>query len=208
MALLLLALAGCAESEPPPSPVVGIVEATEFDFRDTGEPVPEILALQQGTGVFAEIRIQPSPSPPANYEGRPVQPSEEWAILLVLYPSGGELADNDRYLNWCPTYEGDTRSRSVTLGVDNGWRAGGYTRAPDPLQVTVGPGTRPKSAESVLRPGWLTRWTYLSSPTGEAGEWDYEILVFPTNKQETRNTGKSGKPLSILKGRLVVTESE
>jgi hypothetical protein len=169
--------------------------------RDDGTPLPAVLELEAGTGVYVDIQLSPQSTLPTMHHGLAVQKPDDWALGWRY-----NLTNRPELCTCCGIYRfapGRNRPPSHKRGVLYGrarggpgyhWEAAGFTWTPDP--------------PANIKSGEFRYWTFLTGPPdGWTGTLTYEICAHPaTHIQKTSGLTRWGERAPLWRGQLRVVE--
>lgn len=183
-----------------PNPFVRKIVIENID--DKPVPVGEVVTIPADKGVYLRIDLELFEDFPAMIGSLEVAPPHRWPITFAVYRLGKPQAPTAKeFMCFCPTdlVEIQPRDQAGKLpppflprvgipGLSLKWGANGVPQA--------------ASAEK----GHVAFWTFIHPPDVEnpAGEYVYEIRLYPTARWVSKIRSESGDPIVIQRGLLIV----
>jgi len=167
----------------------------EFVLLSDGTPVPQLLELIAGQGVFVELRVQPRDLRPVVYSDRDVQSPERWAVAWN-YSRSNDPRGTDVVACEFARYRipGRRHQWLRSPGGRTGWHEAGFVDEPP--------------APDGIKPDELKYWSFLAPPDSKwRGDIHYTVWAYPTAHQPSAGgTFKYGRPTGLFRGVLRVVD--
>lgn len=186
-----------------PNPFVRKIVIENID--DKPVPVGEVVTIPADKGVYLRIDLELFEDFPATIGSREVAPPHRWPITFAVYRLGKPQSPTAKEFKcFCPTdlVEIQPRDQAGKLpppflprvgipGLSLKWGANGVPQA--------------ASAEK----GHVAFWTFIHPPDvkNPAGEYVYEIRLYPTARWISKIRSESGDPIVIQRGLLIAQDA-
>lgn len=192
------------ELEPvPPNP---FVSRATLERVDDWQPVGDSIELEFNSGCYVSAALTPAKDLPKMYEGREVQPPERWSVTLVFYRRGDDAESADALRRPCIPLKRARPGRGVvSVSAGAGFIPNGNTHP-------YGPSGRPKGGQPEPPKTWpedeLRYWTYFGPRPDEAGEYVYELTLFPAAAWISAVRFDVGPPVVLMRGVVRIGDEE
>lgn len=171
----------------------------------------EQIQVPEDRGLMLRIDYRPRTSLPAQWNNRAVSSSDHWPVALAFYPRTGLMGDTVKLS--CPTFR-----KSERQNIAEAYKRHDPTAAIKPPPIIVG-GTKGRKSRFGYTGQPITglsdnspfaRWTFVPPPVEglSAGEYVYEIWVYPTARWLSEVRIDLGDPVVLKRGLLQLGSGE
>jgi hypothetical protein len=196
LGIAMLALFGCASEETAVT-LPTFATACEMVVVPENSVIGDEVSWNDGDAKRVEIRIVPATNLPESLEGRTVQPFERWPVNLFVFPEGTSRTHEDGYPTGTARYPNkDGGFPDIPLGPSRiDWHLVGITDMP----------ARPDDLDEK---GRIVCWTYLVLPQGMTGDFDFELVIYPTQLRKGPLDPDFGPPVVLKRGKFHVAPAK
>ncbi len=187
----------------PPNVLVRDVEI--HTWSDPPELVGETIEISSQQGVFLLLRLHPFETRPEELDGRKVCRPVDWPVTFTLFRADDPGGPTLRHLRCEPLFSIPIDPDETNLARHIGMPAVyGDTRL---FLRRLGYGKPPQLPPQTDVEGLY--WTFAVPTDREhpAGEYVYEVRLYPTARWVSSVRNEAGEPLVLRRGRLIVRES-
>ncbi len=182
---------------------------------DAGEasPLGDVVEIEQNTGFFFQIGLEPLTTHPPAWESSQVVPTSEWALMVVIYPRESDDTDARTLKGRVNPLEQLNRLLKPieprrwflpNSGESSFWFYGGRASKTPPRKPV---GSTALADWKSGKSEWY--WSYMCVDKDQTGEFIYEIRLFPTAHHISPVRRELGPPIVLKRGLLrVVAASE
>ena len=192
----------------PPNDFVARLICDQLSDSNTATPLGDVVEIEQNTGFFFQMGLEPHTVHPSAWEASAVVPTLEWALMVVIYPRQSDDTDAQTLkgrvnpldqLNRLQQSNEKRRWFLPNSGESSFWFYGGRASKTTPRKP-VGPTALAdwKSGKSE----WY--WSYMCVNKDQLGEFIYEIRLFPTAHHISPVRRELGPPVLLKRGLLRV----